>query len=547
MLKMKQTPQYINLNKNKQMKFGNQSPIISKDTQNYSNLTVLKEELNKIIAKIGGIEIRSDFDGDILIAKEKIKMLKSQTNKAYENAPKILQQRTAELNFYDKRLSALQKSATSTFKAVENEKSELILPDEKTNEKKELITNSLEALAAYNSISKNKSQRPENFSAEQKLISMAEISSSIDDTKEKTFDWKNFNKKDALFYSKLKNQLIFTDEKDLISNQIEFLTKKISELKQNESKTSLKTGLNVYLPESTGKIMTLDAAKLRRENLLNTIINPITDENLSKPNIISQSIKGQATQFFEIDEANSPDNNQIKEILALNSNYKPIINQLFEKGLDLYIVPGHSAKEFGAMEGGLCLPDNPDAGIWLEAYDVENRYAHMATKEKALAHLNEAENFKPSALPDNKDRARALAHELGHVISFKLMDKKKDDNKINSILSLDSSSGIDFMQGWKTLRIGCKLNDDRIIRNERKYMDEESIENINSIVDYEMVAEDIRTAITGEEIPASSKMTGIYDSSKEGKKQLTSVENFIQSCLLDNKTPSTSLFENIVQ
>ncbi|MEI7475693.1 MAG: hypothetical protein WCK67_13035 [bacterium] len=419
------------------------------------------------------------------------------------------------------------------------------MPDSNTNHKQKLITNSLEALAAYNSISRNGIGRPKEGLINQNQLSVADISSSLDDVSNEKFDWKKFNKKDASFYSQLNTQLLFSDEKEVITKQIDILADKITNIKEKEAKPSPKTGLNVYLPETTGKIMSLEAAKLRRETLLSSIINPIAEEKLSQPNIIAQSIKGQQAQFFEIDEEHSPNENQIKEVLSLNSPYKPVIERLFNKGLDVFFVPGHADKEFGNIEGGLCLADNPDAGVWIEAYDVENRYIHMATKEKALAELNEVKNFKPSVLSDNKDRARALAHELGHVISFKLMDLNSEENQDNSVFSLDISSGIDFMQGWKTLRMGGKLNDDRIIRNERKYMDDESIENLNSAVDYEMVAEDIRTAITGGNIPASSKMTGISDQSENGKKQLSSVENYIKNCLLNEKSPSEALFENV--
>lgn len=532
----------------KQSSFGNSSkPIICRNQQNYSNLESLKKDLNDVISQIGGIEIRSNLENDILIAQEKIRMLKADTRKGYANAPKLMQQRLSQLDNLNKKLQQIQRASNSVLNQIENEPKSLILPEKASDKSGNLVLNSLEALAAYNSMAGKKNSLSNNVANVTEQVSVNEIRNSLDLASKENWDWKKFNKHDALMYSNLRSQLLFGEEKEIISNQINEIDNKILELRQNKSLFSEKTGLNVYSPDSTGRLMSLEAAKMRRENLLTSIINPMIDEKLTQPNIIAQSVKGQPAQFFVIDNRNVPNENEIEQILELNSSYKPVINNLFENGLDFYVVPGHADKDFGDVEGGLCLAENPDAGVWLESYDIEKRFMHMAVKEKALAGLEEIEDFKPSALNDNTDRARALAHELGHVVSFKLMQNDELNDNSSQGLILNASSGdVGFMQGWQLLRAGYKLNEDRIIRNERRYMDDESISNLTSAVEYEMLAEDIRQAVTGDVIQASSKMTGIFDQGEKGKSQFDSVQDYIKACLFDGKKPSEAVFNNML-
>jgi len=93
-------------------------------------------------------------------------------------------------------------------------------------------------------------------------------------------------------------------------------------------------------------------------------------------------------------------------------------------------------------------------------------------------------------------------------------------------------------------RINAELNDN----SSKKYMrlmTDTSQKNLRQFTDYEMIAEDIRLALTEKTIPASSSMTSVFDHSKEGKEQLDKVKTYIRKCLVDNQSPSEVIFSQI--
>ena len=303
-------------------------------------------------------------------------------------------------------------------------------------------------------------------------------------------------------------------------------------------------GIKIYDHGTTGRIMALDTAILRRKDLTDTIPMPIPPEKLSSPDLLAQSKFSGLPVFIKIDESFKPEDSEINEILELNKPYKPVLNRLFPEGINVYMIPGYQDEKNGDLEGGRYISGPSGNGIWLNSYNVEDLYLFKVLPEACIAKSRGIKDFRPSVLKGNKDRARVLAHEIGHAISCKLIDEYKvPEEKPTDSLILAPTEAISFLDGWRSLRTQSKLN---LNGNEITYIKNKAISdsdkaNIHMEVDLETVAEDIRLAITGSTIPSSSKMTGMFDQTEEGKKELNNATKYIRECLLENKPPQEAI------
>jgi len=303
-------------------------------------------------------------------------------------------------------------------------------------------------------------------------------------------------------------------------------------------------GIKVYTPGITGKILALETAKLRRltvqdsKNLPENIdeeMQKIIEQKLSSPDILAQPVPFSIPAFFKIDKSFIPTKPEFQEIMKLNEPYKPVLNKLFPEGLKVFTVPGYSDDRLGDIEGGMSIPGYPDKGVWLSSYDYKERYTYSGTIERNIGRTRGITVDTPSVLNGNKDRARALAHEVGHVISYKI-----ENNRLDS----DDLSDVSFTDGWKMHRKNAELNDSTY-KNYARLMTTGNLNNLRRFIDYEMIAEDIRQALTEDKIPASSAITGVFDHSKEGKTKLGDVKDYIRKCLLEGKSPTEVIFSQI--
>ena len=94
------------------------------------------------------------------------------------------------------------------------------------------------------------------------------------------------------------------------------------------------------------------------------------------------------------------------------------------------------------------------------------------------------------------------------------------------------------------LRTNVQFND-RSLKDDARFMTKGSLGNLRQVFEYEAIAEDIRTALTDKNLPAASSMTSFFDQTEEGKKQVINVKNYICKCLLEDKSPSEVIFEQV--
>ncbi|OGH98105.1 MAG: hypothetical protein A2104_05650 [Candidatus Melainabacteria bacterium GWF2_32_7] len=529
-----------NLNKNNNI-------IVPYNQKNLKNLQDLQDRLNRIIKEIGGIGESSSMSESILLAQDKIKKLDKETKEVWSSCPPKLAEKIKKLNQLNQELKIISESITQVNKDIDKKKPEIVTPGKENKEK--LITDSLEIRAIYNSLPKSpkdnvnaiKKSLPENITPTQ------ELKDSLQDIEKDDWDFSVVNAKDSKIFSKLKNYLVIGDTKNIINKQIEVIDSKLAEIKDKKGKFIPEVGVKLYEPEDTGKILALETAKLRRVSLNSKIILPDIDKNLVYPDILAQPSPG-STLFFKIDKRFIPSKEEIKEILEFNKPYKPILNKLFPDYLNIYMIPGYVNKKDGDKRGGRYIQEQPGQGILLHAYNVNDRYHQTSSAERIIAEMREINDLQPSVLEGNKDRARALAHEIGHAISYEMIKKDsiKHPSKPSSII-VNSSAGINFLDGWKSLRSMSRLN---LNTNETKSNNTKNLSvydkaKLDAHVDYEMIAEDIRMAIIGESLPASSAMTGIFDHTKEGKSEMDKSIGYLKKCLLENKTPIEAIMDNI--
>lgn len=542
--------------RNTNIAFGQESKIVkTKNGLNFQQLTQVQDAINNVIREIGGVS-GAVPNNEIRIAKalEKINQLRRETEEAWGACPSALKQKIDKLDKLESTLKACSEAFNNVSEAIDKEPEGLILPDScKEGADKGIITDSSEITSAYNQLLISKP----NIGAILQKGAKSEIfnSSAIKEMKaitatlsEENWDFAKFNEMDSKVYSKIKDTLLIGSHKKTVETQLELIEQKLQELKDTKGVFVKEVGVKVYSPETTGKIMALETAKLRRTSLKDTFIMPGVNENLDKPDVMLQPISIGAPVAFKIDRSFVPNKEEINQLLNLNKNYQPILNKLFPDGLPVFIVPGYTDDKFGNLEGGMSLPGSANEGVWLNSYDIEERYNLTSLKEKQAGRYRDVENLNPSVLKGNKDRARALAHEIAHAISFKLMEtdeaKKSDNVPLKSSLLLINND-VDLMTAWQGLRAGAKYNDLDKHKKQTENMKEDNKSMLYKFVDYETIAEDIRIAITGNVLPASSKMTGIFDHTEEGNKQIAKSINFLKKVLLEDVSPADALIQDM--
>lgn len=516
----------------------NNDLIVPKNQNNYNDLLGIENELNSIITQVGGNKSGGGISNDIAFTKAKIKELEISTKDAWSNCPNVLKEKLAALNSLNDKLTALDIQYGDLNETMENDKGGIILP-----EKKKLVTNPLEITAAYNKLLVNKPAQTQNIYKSAKDFSADGIEKSLQTLDKNNWDYKKFNAQDAKLYQSMKDTVLIGDAKTAAKEQITTIDEKLKDLNENGFELYPNTNLKVYSAKTTGKILALESAKLRREALTKPIINAEVDQNLTKPDIMIQPTSVGKNLIFKINEQFTPTDFEVNETIENNKAYKPVIEKLFPDGLPLHIVPGYLNEKFGDMSGGETMPNDPDAGVWLNSYDYNKKYDYMSTLERTIAASRGLNDFTPSVSRGKEDRSRALAHEIGHVLSYKIMQNENNNqNSANSGLLL--SADIPFQSGWEGIRMEAKqhLNGNEMSSRQLKHLESDEVDNIRNFVNYEMLAEDIRLAVNGEKIPASSRMSGIYDQSEEGKEQYQKALNYVRNCLVEGKSPAEELF-----
>jgi hypothetical protein len=507
--------------------------IISSANGNLKIMQNRKSLLDGIITRIGGINLKTTgvTCDDAMIVQAEIEQLKETVKKKQVMIPKVQEKRLKELDKLSRQAKKIQLAEENDRKKHNDPMPGLLIPSFKVI----LPTSSdIAALSVFNigKIKKDSSISDDDF--QPMNITLHELKESLNSINEIDWDYEEFNRKDASLFPKIKHGFIDSDFNKEKTEQIKIIDKKLIELKK-QGEFLPKNGLRVFYPETTGKIMALETAKLRRTFADTLICAPELEKVLGHSQIMVQPVENFSTPlFFKIDKSFLPSKQDLKEIFKLNEPYKPILNDLFPDGLNVFVTPGYTTDSLDHLSGGISIPSSPESGVWLNSYNIKERFSSVSNLEKFIAKVRDIVNFTPSVLKGNADRARALAHEFGHVISYKKILNEKNNSVNNSITSLS----LDFLSGWKNYRDQAKLHlTDKLSKKHIKNMDEQNKQNYNQIVEFEMLAEDIRIAITGDTIPASSKMTGIYDCTAEGLKNLQKTVSYIQQVLLKHKTP----------
>lgn len=531
-----------------QVSFGKQPDIVQPhDLQKVQQLKQVVDRVDAIVHDLDGVGNTTTIEEKIAKARLKIGRLRVETKK-WDNCPESRKRKLDKLNHYENELKQLAAAQEAVSDAIDNDKGGLILPESmKKRENGGLIIDPLEVLGNYNRLPKDPSEALRVMKGKQKVASsnipsLSVIKNGLKPLENDKWDYQKFNAKDCKLFTNLQGVILSKGYEQEISRQLEVINTKLKELKEDKVKDLPKLGMKVYDPETTGKILVLETAKLRRTALSESLIMPGVHDNLDKPDIVLQPIPDGAPIPFKLDNRFVPKNNEIKEILATNKEYGPILKKQFPEGLPVFIVPGYMDGKLGDIEGGMSIPGHPEAGVWLNSYDNEGRYEYTSMLEGNMASMRGVKKLVPSVLKGNKDRGRALAHEIGHVVSYSLMEKP--DNSSSDIILLGSESGgLDFFSVWQAIRAGSRYNNDEKSKFSMRGYSADDKANISLFVDYEAVAEDIRMAITGKQLPASSKMTGIYDQTEEGIKHQQKVQSFIQKVLIEEQDPAMLMVE----
>jgi len=534
---------------NQKLSFGDQDkPNIVINRQNDANkLTVLNERLNFIIKEIGGIGLSADNLGNITIALAKIAMLRQETQNAWGTCPTALKQKLNRLDSLKNELCRISESINEANQEIDSKQqnNELILP-ESCKDKLDLLTG-MEALSAYNLLNRKpvNSKETEIKKLYGDAIRQEDLENSLKELKKDDWSFEKLNAEDSKIYPKLNKQLLIGGIKTTIEKQLETIDKKLTKIQTEKGIFVSEVGLKVYDPKTTGQILALETAKLRRISVQNPISSPGVEQKLCMPDMLAQPIPTDSPVFFKIDKRFIPKKVEIQQILKLNEPFKPVLNKLFPEGLNVFMVPGYMDGKMGDIEGGISIPGFPDKGVWLNSYDYKERYNYTSNLEKVIGSLRGVDNLKPSVLRGSDDRARALAHEISHAVSYKLENiNEQENNQKGSNILLTDCGNVSFSDGWRMLRTNTQYND-RTLKMDARFMTKSSLSNLRQFFEYETIAEDIRQTLTEKHIPASSSMTSMFDHTEEGKEQLSKVKNYIRKCLLENKSPTEVIFNQI--
>jgi len=534
---------------NQKLNFGDQDkPKLVINRQNDANkLTVLNERLNFIIKEIGGIGLSADNLGNITIALAKIAMLRQETQNAWGTCPTALKQKLNRLDSLKNELCRISESINEANQEIDSKQqnNELILP-ESCKDKLDIITG-MEALSAYNLLNRKpvNSRETEIKKLYGDAIRQEDLENSLKELKKDDWSFEKLNAEDSKIYPKLSKQLLIGGIKTTIEKQLETIDKKLTKIQTEKGIFVPEVGLKVYDPKTTGQILVLETAKLRRISVQNPISSPGVEQKLCMSDMLAQPIPTDSPVFFKIDKRFIPKKIEIQQILKLNEPFKPVLNKLFPEGLNVFMVPGYMDGKMGDIEGGMSIPGYSDKGVWLNSYDYKERYNYTSSLEKVIGSLRGVNDINPSVLRGSDDRARALAHEISHAVCYKLENNyQQENNQKDSNILLTDCGNVSFSDGWKMLRTNTQYND-RTLKMDARFMTKSSLSNLRQFFEYETIAEDIRQTLTEKNIPASSSMTSMFDHTEEGKEQLSKVKNYIRKCLLENKSPADVIFSHV--
>lgn len=524
-----------------------EKPPIIIDLQNDdNNLTSGNERLNFIIKEIGGIGLSTDTLSNIQIALAKIQMLKQETQKAWGNCPTSLKQKLNRLDSLKNELSRIGDSINEANQNIDSKQQKKLILPEGTKDKPAIITG-MDALCAYNLLNRKPvdTQETKIKNLYGDAITQEDLEDSLKELKKDDWSFEKLNAEDSKIYPKLSKQLLIGGIKTTIEKQIGIIDEKLIKLQAEKGTFIPEVGVKVYDPKTTGQILALETAKLRRISVQNPISSAGFEDKLSRPDLLAQPIPIDSPVFFKIDKRFIPKEFDVQKILKQNEPFKPVLNKLFPEGLNVFMVPGYMDGKLGDIEGGMSIPGHPDKGVWLNSYNIEERYNYTSDLERVIGSLRGANNIKPSVIKGNDDRARALAHEIAHAVSYKLENNyATQNNQKNSNTLLTSCGNVSFADGWKALRTNVQYND-KSLKNEARFMTGNSLNNLRQFFEYESIAEDIRQTLTEKTLPASSSMTGLFDQTEEGGKQFGKVKNYIRKCLLEDRPPSEVLFNQV--
>ena len=407
----------------------------------------------------------------------KIQMLEQDTKRAFSNCPGALKQKLDHL-------AALRRSLNTIKEEFITAKSEM----DKSRQTGGLIINEnansglisgADALRAYALLSTNPTKNiktPQERTVYSDSITTQEVEDSLKELKKDDWSFEKLNANDSRIYPTLCTQLIFGDIKRIITEQVKLINEKLAQLKNEKGMLTPEVGLKVYTPKITGQILALETAKLRRTHLQSEIKLPDIEEKLSKPDILAQPIPTGLPIFFKIDKSFVPTKPDFQEVCKLNKPYKPVLNTLFPDGLPVFMVPGYIDDKYGEIEGGFSIPGYPDNGVWLNSYNYDDRYVYTSGIEYGLSALKGIQNFKPSVLSGKKDRARALAHEIGHAVHYKI--EQSDQQNADLSTGLTKSLKISFLDGLKMLRIRAQFKEGYKKRSS-KLMQDDYLNNLD--------------------------------------------------------------------
>lgn len=516
-----------------------QNPRIIQVAGEDVKLEKIHNRLNEVVHDLGGIEAeKKEYQRlnpgknigiieTVYLAKSRSDKLETEIKQHYGARPDMLQHKLGEIAKVKKVLEKLETAAKLEFKQVESptlidpsapkgfhgNSLGILLPDGIEKES-QLIKADVGTLHAYTGI----------------YDTVVEMKNALSPLEKPDWDFETFNKKDAKLYSSLKDQILTSDMTDILRAQLGDIKSKIAEIKDSPTMHDPSLNVDVFSAEDTGRLLALETAKLRRENLTNSIqlvsdlsilSNGGTDDlsavkdNLKKPDLLARSLPDGDIAYYTMSKDYAPTNDEIFEALSLNQAFQPILDEKVKDGVDVFFVPGMKAGIENRLAEGIVDMSGKKPEIWLNSYNPMEKYTAYAS-DASVQHLSrENEDFKPAVLTGNDERARNLANKLGQVVAEKII--AETEKQVGSSLILQAGD-FDFLSGWKTYREGTDTLD--------------------------TLAEDIRIAFTEKMIPASSSETGTYDQSELGENAYKEAIEYTRGCLKEHKSPSAFLMDH---
>ena len=500
--------------------------LIAQNQQAIRAICASQDALSNVITQIGGLddEKTGDLAESVLKAKAKIARLKVTTKQAWSTSPESLREKMTRLAGLERTLEEVQRVSDRSFMHAGDEQS-IYLP-KRPLASGNVLGDTLQILAHYNALptdTKNTIRivsNPHSYSDNVDKMNLA-----ISDL-EGNWSFQKFNRKDCRFYETLTQEPLSLEEKHILSAQIITIDKKIDELKKNKAVNVPELHARLYKPEVMGQILALETAKFRRSVLIDPLKNEIKHEYLKNPQFFVQT--GETPLLIKIDNQFWPTDTEIAEMIELNKAYKPILERLFPQPININLLPGHEETVDGFVGKGFNFARNPEQGVWISSCDFAPLAAEHNSSYRYKATEYGIENYLPSAIESSTDRSRVLAHELGHIVAFRQIQLDSDQASPGKLIT--DINEMKFFEIWKGLRVESKA-----FAGKGKIFT--PLHNMLSPlgIAYEMVAEDIRIAVTGDKVSASSRISGIFDQTAEGRPHFEKTIAFLQDFLIARK------------